>query len=112
METATPQFAFTCGYSYPLGPDHLMTSSFIYGRKLLIRLPRPCLTTKARAATMIRRIATGAIRSANGPTRIAEMLRGEEVDGTSMEAVRIRREIWGVRNISEQLPAYSTPVSN
>jgi hypothetical protein len=89
-----------------------MTSSFEYLKKLVTRLSRPCLTTKALATTTIRRIATEATRSANGPTKIAEMLRGEVVDGTSMEAVRIRREIWGVRNISEQLPVDSMPVSN
>jgi hypothetical protein len=89
-----------------------MTGSFIYWTKLLTRLQRPCPITKAPAATTIRQTATGATRSANGPTRIAEMLRGEVVDGTSMEAVRIRKEIWGVRNISEQLPVCSMPVSN
>jgi hypothetical protein len=89
-----------------------MTSSFAYRGKLLTRLSRPCPITKAHAATTIRRIATVATRSANGPTKIAEMLRGEVVDGTSMEAVRVRREIWGVRNISEQLPTFPMLVSN
>lgn len=89
-----------------------MTRSLLYRTKLLTRLQRPCRTTKDPAATMIRRTATNATRSANGPTKTAEMLRGEVVDGTSMEAVRIRKEIWGVRNISEPLPICSAPVSN
>ena len=60
---------------------------------------------------MIRRIAKTATRSANGQTAIAGMLQ-EEVDATSMEAVRIRKGIWGVRNISERLSSTSVGLSN
>lgn len=51
---------------------------------------------------MARRMATG---SASGKT--VEAREVAVVDPFSMEAVRIRKEIWGVRNISELLATVS-----
>lgn len=87
-----------------------MISGFNCWTKLSTSLLRPCLTTKAPAATTVRRIAA-TTRSANGQTRIAGMPQ-EEVDANKVEAVRTRLGIWDVRNISEQPPALPLHVSN
>lgn len=84
----------------------LMLTCFASWSKLPTRsLLRQWLTTRAPVA---RQLAT---RSAKGQTAIAETLPGE-VDAFSTAAVRIRKEILGVRNLSMYLLRLEVRFSN
>lgn len=86
-----------------------MSSCFATWTKLPKRLPlRQWLTTKAPAGTVVRQIAT---ESASGKTAAAGG-EAEVADPFSTAAVRTRREIWGVRNISKLLVTLALRFSN
>jgi hypothetical protein len=79
---------------------HHMFARFTPCSKLPSRVPlQQWPTTKVPVvATMVRRIATG---SASGRIAAVVGVEAEAVDPFSTAAVRIRKEIWGVRNISK-----------
>jgi hypothetical protein len=84
--------------SLALSLSHLMSTCARLPTSLL---PRQWLTTKAPAAALIRRIATGSANGKIAAAGEAEVVAAAVVDPFSTASVRIRREIWGVRTTSE-----------